>query len=140
MAHFHDLSPYSYSPGELRILNVGWLDVSQQFPRGPVSHKFAIRLRRLLESPCNIMRGQHCCNICKPPQDIIDIDPSYIHVWEMNRCDSGEIRVVDANGATYAAPSLVWHYVVEHQYQPPQGFMDAVIYAIDHPSSQPKWS
>jgi len=39
---------------------------------------------------------------------------------------AGEIRVRGADGVWYVAPRLVIHYVVEHHYCPPQGFLEAV--------------
>ena len=139
MAHFDDLTPYTYSVGEPHLLNIGWLASPHPFPRGPVPFTFAIRLRKLAESPVRMMRGLHYCDLCVPPRDIIRVDASYRDVWELNRCGSGEVRVRDSKGISYAAPALIWHYIAEHQYQPPQGFVDAVIWAIDNPDSQPDW-
>ena len=39
---------------------------------------------------------------------------------------SAEIRVRGAN-RVYAAPELVYHYVVAHQYKPPREFIEAVL-------------
>jgi hypothetical protein len=41
----------------------------------------------------------------------------------------GEIRVIGADGVTYAAPVLLLHYVVVHKYSPPQQFVEAVLRA-----------
>jgi hypothetical protein len=38
----------------------------------------------------------------------------------------GEIRVI-GKSAIYAAPTLIYHYVVEHQYKPPDEFIEAVL-------------
>jgi hypothetical protein len=139
MAYFEDLTPYTYCRGEEYLLNVGWLASPYPFRRGPVAYQFAARLFHLADKPVRLMRGLHYCDFCKPPQDIIDQDPSYMDVWEMNRCGSGEIRVKHSNGVCYSAPTLIWHYIVEHQYQPPQQFIDALIWATDNPDSQPAW-
>ena len=32
-----------------------------------------------------------------------------------------------ATGRVYAAPTLIWHYVTEHGYRPPDEFIDAVL-------------
>jgi len=40
---------------------------------------------------------------------------------------NGEVWVEGRDGLTYVAPALVLHYVVEHDYAPPQAFIDAVI-------------
>jgi hypothetical protein len=139
MAFFPDLSPYTYCVGEQDVLNVGWLSSSMGFTRGPVPNAFAMRLELLLMKPCRMMRGLHCCEICIPPADILEIDPKYVFVWERARSGSGEVRVKSASGIVYAAPTLVLHYVTEHQYQPPHEFIEAVMYAIECPSSQPNW-
>jgi hypothetical protein len=139
MAYFEDISPYTYSLGESHILNVAWLASGYPFNRGPVSEKFATRLQRLAKNPCRMTRGYHYCDLCIPPQDIIEIAPDYLHVWSMNRCGNGEIRIRAENSMTFSAPSLIWHYIMEHQYQPPSDFLDAVIYATDNPKSQPNW-
>jgi len=38
----------------------------------------------------------------------------------------GEIRVL-GKSAIYAAPALIYHYVVEHQYKPPDEFIEAIL-------------
>ena len=37
------------------------------------------------------------------------------------------MRVFGPAGATYAAPNLIYHYVVDHQYLPPDAFVRAVL-------------
>jgi hypothetical protein len=39
---------------------------------------------------------------------------------------SAEVRVVGA-GVTHAAPDLIYHYVVRHEYRPPEEFIRAVL-------------
>jgi hypothetical protein len=39
---------------------------------------------------------------------------------------NGEIRVRGADGTLYAAPSLIAHYIAEHSYLPPGGFIEAI--------------
>jgi hypothetical protein len=46
----------------------------------------------------------------------------------MFRSGNGEIHVRGPSGAVYCAPALILHYVAEHQYQPPQEFVAAVIF------------
>jgi hypothetical protein len=38
----------------------------------------------------------------------------------------GEIRVPARGEVTYVAPNLIYHYVVAHQYLPPDVFLDAL--------------
>jgi hypothetical protein len=37
-----------------------------------------------------------------------------------------EIRVLAEDAAVFVAPTLILHYVVEHGYQAPRGFVEAV--------------
>jgi hypothetical protein len=41
------------------------------------------------------------------------------------RLGNGEIRVPGANGLVYAAPTLICHYIDEHEYGPPEDFLHA---------------
>jgi hypothetical protein len=115
MAFYRDLTPYEYKPkpGQEAMLNVGWLAWGHAFNRGPVSDEFASTLQKLAESPVNLCRGFHICDLCRSRDDA----PR----------GNGEVRVRVASGVIYAAPALIWHYVAEHQYLPPQEFIDAVL-------------
>jgi hypothetical protein len=127
MAYYPDLTPFEYYPGEERMLNIGWLSAGQPFRRGPVPLAFAHELRLLAEHPVNLTRGHHVCEFCEPPGDLIAAFPPYKEVWEMFRSGNGEIHVRASSGTVYCAPTLVLHYVAEHQYQPPEEFIEAVI-------------
>ncbi|MEJ7786715.1 MAG: hypothetical protein WKF96_18085 [Solirubrobacteraceae bacterium] len=43
------------------------------------------------------------------------------------RLRNGEIRVTGEDGTVYAAPTMIAHYVAEHDYLPPQEFVDALL-------------
>src|SRR5262245_39046376 len=125
MAYFEDLTPYSYckSFGH-NHLNVGWLSKEYPYHRGLVSSMFAYGLKQLCKVPVNLCRGHHVCEFCIPPDDVIPRDHAYL--WEMGRAGNGEIHVPGMGGVIYVAPVMVFHYVVEHQYQPPEQFITAV--------------
>ena len=128
MAYFDDLSPYKYYPGEADVLNVGWLSRDHEFRRGPVPLAFVDELGRLAQKIEVLTRGQHVCEFCVAPSDIISIDGRYKEMWEYARTGNGEIRVQGEDGVKYSAPALLLHYISEHQYQPPQEFINAVLY------------
>jgi hypothetical protein len=130
MAYYADLTPYEYEPDEPGIINVGWLSVEQSFQRGPVPYIFAVELERLAKNPVTLCRGFHYCEFCKPPEGLRAFGQNYLDVWAIPRRGNGEVRVTAASGIVYAAPSLIWHYVVEHQYQPPQEFIRAVLFQM----------
>lgn len=39
---------------------------------------------------------------------------------------SGEIRVFNSAGDVFAAPNLIYHYILQHHYRPPDEFLRAV--------------
>lgn len=112
MAYFKDLTPYTYSSGtfaeQTDAVNVGWLEQPWPFETGEVPRGFVDRLYALAQRPINLYRGSHTC-------------------WCGHATGNGDIRVVGADGVTYAAPVLVAHYVSAHRYKPPQAFIDAVM-------------
>jgi hypothetical protein len=117
MASFADLTPYLHGAPEPKVLNVGWLDAAYPFRRGETSAEFREALGRLVERPILLHRGFHVCGFC--PDDRCKADYASL--------GNGQIRVFGRNGVWYAAPTMVHHYVVVHQYQPPPEFVDAVL-------------
>lgn len=68
-------------------------------------------------------RGYHICNLCT------DVSRSqYVTEHHSKRLflGSAEIRVVGEQGITYAAPTLIFHYVRDHAYRPPEEFLRAL--------------
>lgn len=133
-------------------LNAGWLDKAHIHPTGPVPPEFVRRLVKLAESPVMLMRGKHYCNLCPhewgpqperrddrplreqmrtPPPDAVCRFESEEWTIEGN----GEIRVAEPDGTRWAAPRLILHYVLAHDYQPPAGFITAVL--MGSPLSDP---
>ncbi len=138
VAYFADLTPYEYAHldhdivghewGKLDYrpryerLNVGWLDASRPFNRGPVPEWFADTLLDVVgHPPVNEMRGLHNCEFCPPGVDTI-ADPRPGRSWLAYY----EIRVPAGPGVMFAAPALIWHYVTAHDYLPPAEFVEAV--------------
>jgi hypothetical protein len=115
MAFFPDLSPHTYSPTcGLTVLDVGWLGKGHAFPTGATSPQFHAALRELCEHPIILHRGYHHCEFC-------------LEKRRDQAKGNGQIRIVRADGLWYAAPTMVYHYVVDHKYRPPQEFIDAAI-------------
>src|SRR2546428_13429610 len=74
-------------------------------------------------TPVHQMRGYHKCELCSAPT-------SGVHVRrgdEEQSLGSAQIRVFGSGDATYAAPNLIYHYVVDHHYRPPEAFIQAVL-------------
>ncbi len=118
-----DLSPYpnkkEYS--SLGTLSIGWLDRSYAYPQGEVEEKFRRRLLAFCLHPVILTRGFHRCNLCTPPTRIsVHVDNREIYLG------SAEIRVFYRD-KVYAAPDLIYHYIVLHRYLPPEEFIEAVL-------------
>jgi hypothetical protein len=127
--YFRDLSLYQYGRAELRwdLLNVGWLSIDEEFPRGTPDKRFVTALQKLCSKPVNRHRGSHLCEFCPRPPTVLSKGGIPMLVPPHGTTGNGEIRVTGANGKTYVAPVLILHYVVEHQYLPPEVFTDAVL-------------
>ena len=129
--YFADLTPYCYDGPEKddRIVNVGWLSKDHDFPRGTVPTEFINRLNLLIAAPTNRFRGFHICEFCPQTETYIrnrKDDPQMIE-FDPERHGNGEVRVTGDDGIIYVAPVLIRHYVSEHEYRPPQAFIDAVM-------------
>ncbi|MGD9318274.1 MAG: hypothetical protein PVG56_15665 [Anaerolineae bacterium] len=124
MTHFPDLTPYAYDPSPDPAYNVGWLDPSTPFPTGPTStafHEMLLAYCRL-QYVVRLYRGGHTCPFCAKPEAIVQVQSD----GERISLGNGEIRVIGTD-VVYAAPTLIYHYVVDHGYQPPQEFVGAVL-------------
>ena len=107
--------------------NVGWLDSCWPFPTAETSAEFRRKLFRLCQSPVNRTRGFHRCPFCgqEPVRMTLEsetIDYGGVSAHPSMRVGSAEIRV-----GCYAAPDMIIHYVMDHEYCPPQCFIDAVM-------------
>jgi hypothetical protein len=66
--YFEELSKYRYNfSSELEgVLNVGWLDSSHDFKKGPVLSEIIVKLRALaVTKTVNQARGFHYCEFCQ---------------------------------------------------------------------------
>jgi hypothetical protein len=114
MAFFEDLTPYTYLHPEEerdRTVNVGWLHRQHHFPTGETGAAFQAKLLKLCQRRVKRTRGFHPCDFCK---------------GRNKPHGSAEIRVL-GEGRVFAAPELVYHYVVAHGYKPPDEFIAAVL-------------
>lgn len=122
MAYFEDLSPYAYFREEIpKELNVGWLDVNRDFSTGKVSIHLIRRLESISHYSVNQTRGRHFCKICGSVDAIL-----YDTASKKLVLGDAEIRVFCPSGDIYAAPNMLLHYIIVHDYLPPPSFLQAV--------------
>jgi len=134
MSYYEDLSAYDYciryEPEGTTALNVGWLSSKQPFTTGETSYEFRDLLLRFCRDShvVHIARGFHVCELCNVSSArwYADAKDRYGPHTTWASIGDGEVRVFGKN-AIYAAPTLIYHYVFEHSYLPPDGFIDAVL-------------
>jgi len=133
VTYFKDLTPYEYFGRETlnpKPLNIGWLGVEMPFEKGATSREFKDKLLKFCSDEYIVLiaRGFHACEFC-------NLSYEQWHKEQKNRygdkahwasIGDGEIRVL-GKSAIYAAPALIYHYVIEHQYKPPDEFIEAIL-------------
>ena len=132
MATYSDLSPHEYVE-EWRgtgAVNVGWLGVELEFPRGTVPSEVRALLDRICARPEVRHCGYHPCPFC--PQVPVRVGTRLRdHAAKLHRdsevlVGSGVVRITGEDGTVYVAPDMIAHYVNEHGYAPPPSFLAAV--------------
>lgn len=132
--YYSDLIKYTYitdMPPALdgiasQALNVGWLQFGNPFTQGNVTSEFIARLWEFCKAPVHLTLGIHDCDLCQPPTTIYRVRRND----ETAFLGTAEIRVFGADGKVYAAPTLIYHYVVDHGYLPPAEFIQAVLMGV----------
>ena len=108
------------------LICIGWLDDNNNFPKGEgASELFSYKLWGFCQHKFNSKRGFHACEYCDLGADSI---PSINWEGELLKFGYSEIRVFSQDGKVYSAPNLIFHYIMEHNYAPPQEFVDAVMH------------
>jgi hypothetical protein len=123
--YFEDLTPYQYlsDATDKNSLNVGWLDRKYLFNKGEPTEYFLDKLFKLCKSPVNQTCGFHQCPFCVSGKWGVE----EVRNGQTINLGSAEIRVTGLNGIAYAAPDLIYHYVKQHHYLPPEEFIKAVL-------------
>lgn len=106
--HYKDLTLYDYRTRWPDSLNIGWLENGDNFPTGNFSEREkVIELLSSMER-YNLCKGFHVCDFCGEDRG------------------NGELHV-SYKGQRYQAPAMIIHYIRDHNYKPPQEFIDAVL-------------
>ncbi|PPK67433.1 hypothetical protein V5P93_005534 [Actinokineospora auranticolor] len=126
MTRYEDLTPYEYSklrPPWRAAVNIGWLEPDAPYAVGPVEDGVVDMLVRLSHTHiANVTRGIYRCRFCgafKLSLNVPEISGASTLLGH------AEIHFKGHDGTVYAAPSLIAHYVAEHDYSPPRQFIEA---------------
>lgn len=107
---------------------VGWLSGKVPFETAPAAPEALDRLWDFCAVSIEPMCGYHFCDICETEK---------LGIAEKNGIKlvlgNAEIRVFSPNGGIYRAPNLIYHYMSEHHYKPPDEFIDAVLHGPKPP-------
>lgn len=126
--YYEDLTPFEYHPA-YSGLNIGWLDGQHPFPTGESTPEFLDPLFGVIQSGdftrC-AAAGTHTCEICGSRDVIFERNGEEIFVGNT------EISI-PCDGIHYIAPSLIYHYVADHHYLPPDPFVRGVVKAATSP-------
>ena len=134
MAYFEDLSIYSYHGSHCyRTItkNIGWLAADHSFEKREPTE----RILDLIWNYCTVsvarMRGIHKCEFC-PPGDWHNAERHGKRLL----LGTSEIRVFGKDEIIYAAPTLIYHYVWQHHYKPPDEFIQALTHSSKPPDQE----
>jgi hypothetical protein len=122
MAYFKDLSDYDYLFTSTDTKTIGWLAKGHDFERAAPTEELLERLWAFCGVSVLPTRGRHHCEFCpiESASVIIERGDKALIVGD------AEIRAFALDGISYAAPTLIYHYVQHHSYRPPQQFIDAM--------------
>jgi hypothetical protein len=124
MTYFPDRAACTYFSREYngQLVAIGWLDREQPYPKGTVDDRFVGKLVELLVKPWAPMYllGYADCPFCEVPSYSLTHKQTTIAVGALN-------LFVPGQDFLYVAPSLIAHYIVDHNYAPPAEFCEAVL-------------
>lgn len=122
--YFEDLSNSIDNKGEIEdnTFMVGWLDEKHAFPKGTVQLSTLQKILALCFSPVRQTRGFHQSPFLDPSPIGYPVE----YRGKQMRLGSAEICVTDKNGKNFRAPNLIYHYIKDCNYLPPQEFIDAI--------------
>ena len=126
MTWLADLSPCTYvfpGPNASQFLSVGWLEPSHPYSQGEVSEPvFSPPVR----TPGRAIRSQDVQRISR--LRALRLCPPRGPVRGFSFCSGATNLYVphEPRAVIFVAPSLIAHYIAEHDYKPPDEFSDAI--------------
>lgn len=133
--YYPDLMPINSPNNESLIypnlVAIGYLDHSHPFQTGTTSKEFIERLELFCSYPMIMTFGVDWCRICNPSDEPISFVKAKLSSGrEIQLFGEYYLRIPSPDGTKiYATSDFILHYVTEHQYLPPQEFIDAIMNA-----------
>ncbi len=107
-SYFSDLTPYTYGSRRYddTCVNVGWLDGRLDYETGDVPVEFLKKLEGV--KMANFHKGSHVCELC-------------------HQVSGNGVGMIKGKNKSYAFPQMIIHYIRDHNYKPPQEFIDLIM-------------
>ncbi|KJZ08911.1 hypothetical protein TW85_23030 [Marinomonas sp. S3726] len=130
--HYEDLSEYKYylTKPLKNVINIGWLNSVSSHTEKPFykSEGFLLKLKDIIignsvvNAHVNLVRSTEPCLVS-------GCEPIWIENDESKCClGASEIWIpTTKKGFYFASPSMIYHYISDHNYIPPKAYIDAVI-------------
>jgi hypothetical protein len=128
MTTFPDLTPYKSDLDKqigVTPLAVGFLQRGKPFPTGKNSPEFLEKLLRFCLPEHTVAQSRMIAR-CAVGENCPRVLPPVLYDEVSVYFGSSEIRVIGEE-EIYAAPTLIYHYVLAHDYRPPEVFVQAVL-------------
>jgi hypothetical protein len=155
MAYYPDLSRFTdhrenFDFGD-RVLNVGWLSSDYEFKKAafsenPLYSQFLDHLAMYVERPVIVYRSYRKCVFCGMGARAILRETHQGRELVLGH----RISLIFGEGdKVFVSPILIFHYVVAHNYQPPDEFIQAVLtqplpdtpeYLVRLQAVSPRWA
>jgi hypothetical protein len=112
------------------VYAIGWIGSAVQ-SRGDTPEECIHRLLDAYEAGHRFSDGTmglHICDVCRPPVILGERVP-HAFAWKGRQAwlRGHGYHLVHNGGALFVCPAMILHYIVDHQYQPPAPFVDAVV-------------
>ena len=114
----NSLAKYAKEEGlnfvKYKPIAVGYLDITEEYQKDPVSQNFINKLRIIWSTGGSLgSLGHHECEFC--------IDEGNYE----GRAKSSSEKILrdEENKIEYRFPQMIFHYIEEHGYQPPEDFI-----------------
>lgn len=108
--YFRDLFEEQIPRANSIFVKVGWLDKDKPYTQGECPKKFIDKLKKIKLTMHT--RGWNDCPFCENAKSSAEY---YIPILPTK------------NRKGYHSPEMIIHYITEHNYLPPQEFIDAVM-------------
>lgn len=123
--YFPDLSPYLPHLGN--VFNVGWLEKPHSFTTGVVLAEIVAKLIQAMVEKryVQVTWGTYCCSFCAKSGGYVEVGEKEVSEKRFYM-GNAELWIPGKDDRIYATPTFIYHYIMDHHYQPPQEFLDAV--------------